>query len=105
MTQYRAIVHYHLKKGMEEQAFRFLESELMKKAAEWGCHHIEILQNDQDPTSFIGIALWHSIEDARKFQAHWEKKEKEFQRFCTSEPRREFCKIRSNFQEKMRKAA
>lgn len=100
MSNYRAVIHYKLKKGMEQEAIRFMEKELIQQAENMGCHHIEIVQNEQDPTSLMGIALWNDLEDARNFQSQWEGKEKEFMKFCTSGPRREFCKICCSYQEK-----
>lgn len=102
---YRAIVHYHLKKGMEGKALKFLENELLKKAKELGCHDIELLQDDKDPLHFIGTGLWNSLNEAKKFQSIWDQKEKEFNEFCTSKPQREFFKIRNHFKEKLRKIA
>ena len=105
MANYRAIVHYHFKKGMEEQAIKFIEKELVKKAQKLGCHFIELLQNEKDHSKFIGIGTWNDIEDARRFQSLWEEKEKELMHFCVNEPEREFFTIRASFQEKTRKAA
>ncbi len=51
MSGYRAIVHYHFKKGMEEQGIRFLENELLRKAHQLGVHDIEILFNELEPTT------------------------------------------------------
>lgn len=105
MGNYRAVVHYHFKKGMEEQALKFFENELIKKAQNYKCHLIELLQNEKDHSQFVGIAIWNDIEDARRFQELWKSKEKELMRFCVNEPKREFFKLRTHYQEKMRKAA
>lgn len=105
MANFRAIVHYNLKKGMEEKGLKFLENELIKHANEFGCHSIEILQSQRDPMNIVGIATWNSLEDAREFQGMWAEKEQELIYFCTSSPKREFFKIRNSYQEKMRKAA
>lgn len=105
MANYRALVHYHFKKGMEEKGIKFLENELLKKAQEYGCHNIELLQNGHDSSYLIGVGLWHSLEEARKFQAVWDSKEKELIQFCTNRPKREFFKVRSVFTEKSKKAA
>ena len=104
-NHYRAVVHYHFKNGMEEEGVRFLERELIKKAKEYGCHDIELWQNDRDPAVFTGVALWNDIQDARRFQSLWEKKEKEFLRYCTGTPHREFYRVRATFLEKSKKAA
>lgn len=105
MLLYRAVVHYNFKKGMEEQGIRFLENELIKKAQEYGCHNIELLHSEQDPSHLIGIGLWHNIEEARRFQSYWNSKEKELGKFCKNSPKREFFKIRATYAEKGRKAA
>jgi hypothetical protein len=105
MANYRALIHYKFKKGMEERGIKFLESELLMKATKYGCHQIEILQNELDPTNVIGVGLWHSIEEARKFQSVWEHKEKELLTFCTGSPKREFLKVRFSYQEKSKKVA
>jgi hypothetical protein len=90
---------------MEEKGLRFLENELVKKADSFGCHGIEILHSEEDPTYVVGLALWNDIQDARRFQAKWAAKEHELVHFCTSSPKREFFKIDTTFTEKQRKAA
>ncbi|HSX03547.1 MAG TPA: hypothetical protein VLG76_02335 [Rhabdochlamydiaceae bacterium] len=105
MANYRALVHYNFKKGMEERGIKFLESELLMKATEYGCHNIEILQNEMEPTNVIGVALWHSLEEAKKFQSEWEKKEKQLLQFCKNPPKREFMHVRFSFLEKSKRVA
>jgi hypothetical protein len=105
MSNYRAVVHYCFKKGKEEEGLRFLERELIRQAERFGCHHIELLQKERDHTDIVGIALWHDIEDARRFQAMWEMKERELAHLCTHPPKREFFKIRNTFAERQRRAA
>ena len=105
-ANYRALVRFHFKPGMEEQGLMFLENELVKKGKEFNCHYIELWQNEKDKTWVDGIAVWNDLEDAKRFQALWEKKEKEMvAKFCQEEPKREFCKLRSIYIEKARKAA
>ena len=106
-NNYRVIVYYQFKHGMEEQGIHFLERELVHKGKDYGCHYIEIWQNEKDPSHVEGIAVWRNIEDARKFQAKWEKKENELiSHYCVRAPKREFCKIRGTYSEqKMKKAA
>lgn len=105
MENYKAIVHYRFKKGMEQQGLKFLENELLKKAKEMGCHQIEFLQDYRDPTHIIGIGIWNSIEEARDFQAIWEEKEKQLSQYSTSSPHHEFYKIRNHYKEKLKKSA
>lgn len=105
MTHYQVIVHYHFKEGKAEEGIKFLETELLKKAQEYGCHDIELCQNERDPTELRGLTTWNSVDEARQFQSHWEAKEKELLRYCTNVPKREVFKIRSSYQEKLRKSA
>jgi Antibiotic biosynthesis monooxygenase len=105
MSKYRAIVQYRFKEGMEEKGLRFLENELVKKADSYGCHGVEILHSEDDPSLIVGIALWNDIQDARRFQAKWAAKEHEMNHLCTSSPHRGFFKIVTTFSEKQRKAA
>lgn len=105
MANYRAIIHYHFKKGMEDKGIKFLENELIKKAQEYGCHGIELWQNEKNPSTLVGIGHWNSLQEARNFQAHWDSKEREFMHYCTTKPEREFYKIKSTYSEKVRKAA
>jgi len=105
MTTYRAIVHYHFKKGMEQQGIRFFENELLKKAQEYGCHSIELWQDERDPQHLIGTGMWNSLEEARRFQSHWNEKERELINFCTNTPKREFLKIKATYSEKSRRVA
>jgi len=105
-ANYRVIVHYHLKKGTEEQAIQFLENELINKGKDFGCHYIELWQKEKDPSILEGVAVWNDLEDAKRFQSMWETKENEFvNKFCSDKPAREFCKIRSIFMEKSAKRA
>lgn len=105
MSKYKAVVHYRFKEGMEEKGLHFLENELLKKADFYGCHSIELLHSEDDPTLLLGIALWNDIQDARRFQAKWATKEQEIVRYCTQSPKREFFKIVSSFTERQKKAA
>jgi quinol monooxygenase YgiN len=106
MTKYKAVVHYHFKNGVQNQGIQFLEKELIKNAENYGCHQIEILHSEEDPTHVIGLALWNDIEDARHFQAKWVTKEHELvSKLCIEPPRREFFKIASSYVEKSRRAA
>ena len=105
MQQFKAVVHYHFKKGKEMQGLKFLENNLLKQAQEMGCHYIEMLQCERDPTYVIGIAVWSNINEARRFQSTWDRYEQELLQFCTKTPEREFFKIKGIFEEKGRKAA
>jgi hypothetical protein len=105
MGSYRAVVQYHFKKGMEEQGIRYLENELFKKAHSLGCHHIELLQDEKDHSFFIAVAEWNHFDEAKKFQSHFEKIEKELMRFCSKTPTRHFCKVHFEHVEKSKKVA
>ncbi len=105
MQKYRAYVHYHFKKGMEESGIKFLETELIKHAAEMGCHNIELWLDEKDHTRLVGTGDWNSLDEARKFQSTWDKKEKELSKFLTNKPEREFYKLRNSYSEKAKKAA
>jgi len=105
-SNYRAIVHYHFKEGMEEKALNFLETELIKKGQEYGSRYTELWQNEKNPSIVEGISFWDDIEDAKRFQSQWESKEKELiSKFCEGAPRKEFFKLRSTYMQKPRKAA
>lgn len=105
MTKYQAVVHYRFKEGMEDKGIKFLEEELIKKADSYGCHTIEILQSEEDPTYLLGIALWNDIQDARRFQGKWATKEHRLLEYCTESPKREFFKVVTTFTEKQKKVA
>jgi len=105
MGNYRAIVHYSFKKGMEAQGLKFLEEELVKKAQNYGCHFIELWQNERDPSIVVGVAIWNDLEDARRFQSKWQEKEQELMQFCTESPKREFFVLKTTYVEKGKKAA
>ncbi len=100
MAHYQAVVHYHFKKGREEEGVKFLEKELLQHAREYGCHDIEICQSERDTSELLGLAVWKSIDEAKAFQSQWIHKEKELLRLCTNPPTREIFKIRSNYVEK-----
>jgi hypothetical protein len=105
MHNYRAIVQYHFKKGMEAEGIRFLENELIKKAKEYGCHTIELCHCERDPTLLIGIASWDNLEEAKRFQSTWGAKEREIMRFCSAAPHHEFFRLQSSYKERAPKAA
>jgi hypothetical protein len=105
MGNYRALVHYTFNKGMEAQGLKFLENELVKKAQNYGCHFIELWQNERDPCIVVGVAIWNDLEEARRFQKQWEEKEKELMKFSSEAHKREFFMIKSTFVEKAKKAA
>ncbi len=105
MGNYRALVHYTFKEGMEAQGLKFLENELIKKAQDYGCHFVELWHNEKHPTIVVGVATWNNLEDARRFQGKWEQKEKEMMKFCEGEPKREFFVLKSTFAERGKKAA
>jgi hypothetical protein len=105
MGNYRGMVHYTFKKGMEAQGFKILESELIKKAQSYGFHFIELWQNERDPCHVVGIAIWNNLEEARRFQDLWEEKEKELTKLCSEPPKREFLSLKSSYVEKGKKAA
>ncbi|MGC1878888.1 MAG: hypothetical protein WA347_04750 [Rhabdochlamydiaceae bacterium] len=105
MGNYRALVHYTFKKGMETQGLNFLENELVKKAQNYGCHFIELWHNEKETSHVVGVAIWNSLEEARNFQSHWQEKEKELTKFCTEPPKREFFHLKSTYAEKAKKAA
>jgi hypothetical protein len=90
---------------MEEQGIAFLEKELVRGASRYGIHRVELLQDSLDPSFFIGIAEWDSLEEARSFQARFIEKEKELMKYCSSTPTRHFCKVRGHLIEKWKKAA
>ena len=102
---YRAIVHYHFKKGLEEKGIRFLETQLLKRAQEFGCHDIELWASERDPSLIVGMGCWNSLEEARSFQSVWEINEKELLSMCTSAPKREFYRIQKSYSEKTKKVA
>jgi Antibiotic biosynthesis monooxygenase. len=104
-ASYRAIVHFHFKKGLEEEGIILLQKELIEKASQLGCHSIELLQDEMNPTYIVGIAEWASIEEARTFQQRWSKKEEQIIRMCTNAPQREFYRVRTTSTERGRKAA
>ena len=105
MGDYRSIVHYKFKKGMETKGLELLKRELIDKAKAYGCHSIELLQNDKNPSTIVGIAIWNSLDDARRFQTLWQEKEKELSKLCTESPIREFFKCTSHYLEGAKKVA
>jgi quinol monooxygenase YgiN len=105
MFKYRALVHYNFKEGDEQKGIKFLENELLKKAKESGCHDFELWHDEHNPQHVIGIGLWNTIEDARKFQSLWSMKERELAHYCREMPHHEIYKIRSSFESKLKKVA
>lgn len=78
---------------MEMQAVRFYENEMVKNALKHGSYGIELWQDEEDPTLFIGTGIWDSLEDANRFQAQWESELDELRKFCVKEPTRAVYKI------------
>jgi hypothetical protein len=102
---YRGIVHYHFKKGCEENGIKSLEVELFKAAHEFGNHNFDICFDEKDPCHVIGMAWWNCFEDAHQFQQMWQRKEREILEHCVGEPKREFFKLRKSLFEKKKKVA
>lgn len=105
MANYRAIVHFYCKKGMEDKCIKFLDTELVKKAKTYGAHSIEIWTDELDHSHVIGVAVWNDIEEARGFQSKWEAKEKQLSQYCAKPPHHEFYKTGSAYSEKAKKVA
>jgi|GEM_PF-2644772 len=105
MSNFKAIVHYHFKKGQEEQGFKLLENEISKKCKEKGCQGIELLRNEKQPHLVLGIATWNSLEEARHFQTIWQEKEKEIAKMCQEPPHHEFFKSCLHLSGEHKKAA
>ncbi len=105
MHVYRAIVHYHFKKGQEKEGLKYLEDELAKAAKAAGCKDIEVWYSERESGHVIGMGLWDSLDDARKFQSKWEAKEKELMKYCSEKPHREIYHVCSDFAKKCGKAA
>jgi hypothetical protein len=104
LGNYRAIVHYRFKPGMEQKAIEFIKNELFKQAEKDGCKDIEILADERHEGHWVGTGVWNSIDEARNFQSHWNVKEKELQKYCTEAPKREIYRI-ERISGKVRKAA
>lgn len=105
MHMYRAIVHYHFKKGQEKEGMRFLEDELAKAAKAAGSGELEVWYSERESEHVIGMGIWNSLDDARRFQSTWESKEKELMKFCTEKPHREVYRVCDSFAKKYGKAA
>lgn len=105
MAKYKALVHYHFKKGQEEKAFKLLQNELNKLPSIQGCSGMELLHNEKDPSRAVGITIWESIDDARDFQTLWNETEKEITLFCDERPHHQFFKITTVQLGKGKKAA
>ncbi len=93
MAGYRVIVQYHIKKGMEKQAVRFFEKEMVKKALEYGSYGIELWQDPNDPTILFGTGVWSSLEEENRFIAQWESEMHEMRNYCVNDPTRIVYKI------------
>lgn len=105
MHQYRVIVHYRFSKEKEKEGIDFLEEELLKTAKECNCQDVEVWYNEKEPLHTVAMALWDNLEDARKFQAKWESREKELKKYCSEAIYREVFKVCTNFAKKLGKAA
>ena len=102
---YRAVVHYHFKKGQEKEGLKYLENELSKAAKAAGARNLEVWYTDKDPTHVVGMGMWNNLDEARKFQSVWESKEKELMKYCSEKPHREVYHVCDEFNKKCSKAA
>ena len=104
-SKYMIFFHFHFKKGMEMDGWKFLESDFMKKSKDYGCKSFEFYQSESDSYYIMGEGSWDRDEDAYKFQAYWHGRENEFSRFFTQNPQIEFFKLVDISGKKLRKTA
>jgi hypothetical protein len=93
MSAYKAVVHYHFKKGMEKKGEKFIEDELIKAAERCGCHDIEFCKDKKDACHFVGMGTWDSLQEGEKFHKQWIANEKELMKYCTHRPHRDVFEI------------
>jgi len=105
MSQFRAIVHYHFKKGHEEEGIKYLEEHLTKEISRHGGHHIEIFRDESQHGNVIGIAEWNNVDEAKKFQKYFSAIENEMSRFLSDKPSHHFYKLHWQHMPKIKKAA
>lgn len=105
MNNYRSIVHYYFKPGMEDKGLHYLENELGKRGGEYGYHMIYFLQNEREKGHIMAYAEWNSIEEARKFQSRFEKKEMEMHHMWQRPPHHEWYHMRYQMMGKSHRAA
>lgn len=105
MTHYKAVVHYHFKKGKENQGRKFVEDELLKAASHCGCHNIEFCQDEKDSCHFVGMGTWDNMNDWKKFHKVWKVNEARLMELCEHHPHRDVYKIETSTKRKGRKAA
>lgn len=102
---YRVLVHYHVKPGMENHIMTITENELLKTAQEQGFHQAEFWQDEMSPSHFILSGTWETLEAAQNFRSIWESKRPELMKHCSNEPYREIYRVAKCYPEKSKKAA
>ncbi len=105
MSCYKAVVHYHFKKGKEKEGKKFIENELLHAAEECGCHNIEFCQDEKDSCHFVGMGTWDDMKSWKKFHEHWKANEHKLQELCEHHPHRDMYIVQSCHMKKKNKAA
>jgi len=105
MPKFRVIIHCDLKRGMEDEVMDLVRQQFIKKATDLGCHDIEFLISDENPSHIIVSGIWDNIEDAKKFQPYWRENQADLLRLCTTTPKRELFEVKPAQSPRMKKAA
>ena len=90
---FRAMTHYYLKEGKVKEGIEFIEKEIVAKAAEMGCHDLNLIQQQNMLNHVIGEGIWETLEEAKKFTPELEEKLEQLSSFCQTPPKREMYKI------------
>lgn len=105
MTGYRAITHFKLKRGKEDEAMRFLEEDLVKASLRFGSHDSELLYSDISPNIVVGIGLYDNINSAMQLKNFIEKNKAQILELFDEMPKREILRIKSTSTNRSRNVA
>ncbi len=105
MRNYRIIVNYEIRSGLEEKAIHFIETEVYKMAKDCGCHDLELWLDEDSSLHLIGTGLWDSLKAIERFDDLLLSKRELFLKYFTDIPSRQSFKILKKEIKNTRKAA
>ena len=98
-------MHFRLRPGMEKEFTKFIEDEFPKKAHDDGCLTYTTLRHNKDENHWVWSGSWSRMEDAHKFENHWNAKRKEFAHWCLDFPKFDYYKSHDSYSRRERKSA
>ena len=92
-NNYRTMVHYHTKPGMEEELMFLNENQLLSASKNTPFYQREIWQDENDPSHLIATAVFHSKKEAQNFHSNLDALKSQLMRSCEGNLEEEFLQV------------